>query len=138
MPQQFEIGQTLPGLEIAPVSLETVRAFAAIQRDDNPIHVSEAAARAAGFAAPIVHGAYIYCQFERLILAWGQGRMLSLQCRFVRPLLVGSALRITGRIVAADSATVTLRLLAEDDAGQPLAIGDGRVGLDGNSFSGTD
>lgn len=121
------VGTALPKIVIAAVTHDTVHAFAAIQRDLNPIHLSQDAARAAGFDAPIVHGAFVYCQLERLVRNWERGRLASLQCRFVRPLLVGQALHLGGRVVSLQGEEAVLRLTATTADDIPLAIGEARV-----------
>lgn len=120
-------GTKLPHIVIEAIALDTVRAFADIQRDPNPIHVSDTAAKAAGFDAPIVHGAFIYAQLERLVRQWGRGSLVSLNCRFVRPLLVGQALYLTGRVAAIRGEEAVLRLTATAADATPLAIAEARL-----------
>lgn len=121
------VGTTLPRIVIDAVTIDTVRAFAAVQRDHNPIHLSQNAARTAGFDAPIVHGAYVYCQFERLVRTFGHGQLTSLYCRFVRPLLVGQGLQLTGRVVSLQGEEAVLRLMATATDDTPLAMGEARI-----------
>ena len=99
MKPAVDIGAQLPSLTVGPISLETVTQFSLVQRDFNPIHVSAAAAQAAGFSGPIVHGMFIFGQFERLIRSWQAMDIVSLQGRFLRPVSVGAVLMLSGRVL---------------------------------------
>ena len=94
-----DMSAQFPALSVGPIAPETVAQFSMAQRDLNPIHVSAAAAQAAGFDGPIVHGVFIMGQFERLIRSWQAMEILSLQGRFLRPVSVGAALVLSGRVL---------------------------------------
>jgi len=110
---------------------EQVVAYAAVSGDDNSIHLSAAAARAAGLAQPIVHGMLLMAQFERLIEAWRVDVAVhAMSARFVRPALVGETLTFRGRVVAPTSGRaggVMLRLLVESAQGQLVCVGEAAV-----------
>jgi fatty acid synthase len=124
-----DIGAQLPSLTVGPISPETVTQFSLAQRDFNPIHVSTAAAQAAGFSGPIVHGVFIIGQFERLIRSWEAMDIVSLQGRFLRPVSVGAVLVLSGRVLQKMDDALSLRLLAKDDDGSLVAIGEAKVRL---------
>ena len=105
-----DIGAQFPPLTVGPISLETVTQFSLVQRDFNPIHVSTAAAQAAGFSGPIVHGVFIIGQFERLIRSWQAMDIVSLQGRFLRPVSVGAVLVLSGRVLQKMDDALSLRL----------------------------
>ena len=123
------IGGQFPSLTVGPISLETITQFSLVQRDFNPIHVSATAAQAAGFNGPIVHGVFIIGQFERLIRSWQAMDILSLQGRFLRPVSVGAVLVLSGRVLQKMDDALSLRLLAKDDEGSLVAIGEARLRL---------
>lgn len=120
-------GAQLPSLVVGPIRSETVAQFSLAQRDFNPIHVSTAAAQAAGFSAPIVHGMFIFGQFERLVRSWEAMDIVSLQGRFLRPVSVGAVLVLSGRVLQKAGDALSLRLLAKDDRGSLVAIGEARL-----------
>lgn len=121
------MGAQFPPLAVGPISPETVRQFSLTQRDFNPIHVSAAAAQAAGFNGPIVHGVFIIGQFERLIRSWQAMDIVSLQGRFLRPVSVGAVLVLSGRVLQKMDDALSLRLLAKDEGGSLVAIGEARL-----------
>jgi len=121
------LGAQFPPLTVGPISPETVRQFSLVQRDFNPIHVSAAAAQAAGFEGPIVHGVFIIGQFERLIRSWRAMDILSLQGRFLRPVSVGAALVLSGRVLQTAGDDLSMRLLAKNDEGTLVAMGEARL-----------
>ena len=129
MKPAVDIGGQFPSLTVGPISLETITQFSLVQRDFNPIHVSAAAAQAAGFNGPIVHGVFIIGQFERLIRSWQAMDILSLQGRFLRPVSVGAVLVLSGRVLQKMDDALSLRLLAKDDEGSLVAIGEARLRL---------
>lgn len=122
-----DIGAQLPPLTVGPISLETITHFSLVQRDFNPIHVSTAAAQAAGFSGPIVHGVFIIGQFERLIRSWEAMDIVSLQGRFLRPVSVGAVLVLSGRVLQKMDDALSLRLLAKDEGGSLVAMGEARL-----------
>ena len=122
-----DMGAQFPPLSVGPIALETVAQFSMVQRDFNPIHVSGAAAQAAGFDGPIVHGVFIMGQFERLIRSWQAMDILSLQGRFLLSVPVGAALVLSGRVLQAAGDELHMRLLAKNDQGTLVATGEARV-----------
>ena len=127
MKPAVDMGAQFPPLAVGPISPETVTQFSMVQRDFNPIHVSTAAAQAAGFDGPIVHGVFIIGQFERLIRSWQAMEILSLQGRFLRPVSVGAALVLSGRVLQTAGDELHMRLLAKDEQGTLVATGEAQA-----------
>ncbi|AAZ12912.1 maoC-like dehydratase, putative [Trypanosoma equiperdum] len=74
------------------ITLDDVKAFGPLVGDSNPIHVDEAAAKAAGFQSPVVHGMLAGSLFSGLLgseLPGPQSIYMSQTLRFVVPLFVG-------------------------------------------------
>jgi acyl dehydratase len=70
---------------------EDVKSFAALSGDDNPIHQSDAAAKAAGFDRAIVHGQLVGSLFSYIMGVHlpGKGSIyVSQQVQFCAPVLV--------------------------------------------------
>jgi acyl dehydratase len=129
MKTAVDIGAQLPSLTVGPISPEIITQFSLVQRDFNPIHVSATAAQAAGFSGPIVHGVFIIGQFERLIRSWQAMDIVFLQGRFLRPVSVGAVLVLSGRVLQKMDDALSLRLLAKDDDGSLVAVGEAKVRL---------
>jgi len=101
------------------VTAADMAAFAALSGDDNAIHRDAAAAAAAGFAAPIAHGALGIAVATGLASRLGMTRdtllaLAGLSWRFRAPIMAGDTvtlqLRVTGlrKTSAADRGLVTL------------------------------
>lgn len=115
----------LPSQETtAPVTPEQVGAFAAASCDENPIHLSVDAARAAGLEGPVLHGMLIAGRFETFLERIAGHEIAGLQVRFVRPAPVGSSLTIVARFIGPSGSRLGLRLLATIDGGILVAIGE--------------
>ena len=127
MKTMADIGAQLPSLVVGPISTEIITQFSRAQRDFNPIHVSTAAAQAAGFSGPIVHGMFIFGQFERLVRTWEAMDIVSLQGRFLRPVSVGAVLVLSGRVLQKAGDVLSLRLLAKEEGGSLVAIGEAKL-----------
>ncbi|KGJ81747.1 hypothetical protein GY21_01300 [Cryobacterium roopkundense] len=88
------VTDTLPLIRAARVSAGFSAQYALVSGDDNPIHVDQDAARAAGFAGTIAHGmsvVAIACEIASDALAEGDiGRLRALGVRFSAPVLCDS------------------------------------------------
>ena len=84
------------------ISEDDVRGFAEITGDDNPIHLDEAFARESRFGQRIVHGVLLLGLISKVLGRDfpGHGSIaVSLSCRFLRPVPVGSKVRIEVTII---------------------------------------
>ncbi|WP_421696678.1 MaoC family dehydratase [Aestuariivirga sp.] len=121
----------MPGL---PVSLATgsigsdaVAAFAAASLDLNPVHLSEAAARRAGFSGPVLHGMFLAARLETFLERIPGARILAFSVRFVAPALLGCSITLSARLLGQDGHVLHLRLLATSEEGKILAVAEARV-----------
>ena len=83
------------------VTAEDVRTFADLTGDDNPIHVDEAYAEKTRFGKPIVHGVLLLGFISKVLGRDfpGHGSVaVSISCRFLRPVPVGSEVTVEVRI----------------------------------------
>lgn len=106
----------------------TVRAFAELSGDRNPLHLDEEAAAKGRFGRRIVHGALVTAQFSRLLASDlpGPGTIyLEQQSFFLRPVFVGDTLTISMTVVAVatDSLRVVLETVAVNAAGKRVVEG---------------
>ena len=109
-------GDELPGF-VATVTRGDLVRYAAASGDANPIHLDDAAARAAGLPGVVAHGMATLAIAGRLVTAWaGPGAEVAvLRTRFPRPLVVpvdgGAELSVAGRVAeVADDGTVRVDL----------------------------
>lgn len=83
------------------ISAEDVLKFAEITGDDNPIHIDEEYAKDSRFGKPIVHGVLLLGIISKVLGRDfpGHGSIaVSLSCRFLRPVPVGSEIRVEVKI----------------------------------------
>jgi 3-hydroxybutyryl-CoA dehydratase len=116
-------GTVLPTIEVSPVSVASIDAYARLSGDDNPIHLDEAAAVGAGFAGRVVHGALLAAIVEAAAADWFTGRpVLDISMRFIAPMIAGGAGTVSGRVTDAGSDRVLVRATLADSGGAPLAV----------------
>jgi 3-hydroxybutyryl-CoA dehydratase len=107
------VGEKLP-VRAVRFELDDLRRYAAVSGDDNPIHLDVALAQRAGLAAPPVHGMLLMSSFGPAIEAWRADLTLRrLSAKFLRPILAGESVEISGRVVEVGDG-VLLRLLAHN------------------------
>jgi acyl dehydratase len=102
------------------VTQEQINAYADASGDHNPIHVDPDFARSVGLPGTIAHGLLEMGILADAIASWagGSANLLSLSCRFSKPLLPGDTIICTGTLVSVDDAGVaTLEVGASSDRG---------------------
>ncbi len=98
--ETLEVGQSFSFTRT--LSQEEVRLFADVTGDDNPIHVDPAYAAQTRFGAPIVHGVLLMGIISKVLGRDfpGPGSIaVSLSCRFLRPVPVGSEFTVEVKVV---------------------------------------
>lgn len=86
--------------EITPALID---AFAALSGDDNPLHMDDGAARAAGFAARVSHGVLTMSLLSTLIgtrLPGGGALWQKVQVEWLRPVYAGDRIVVRGEVAA--------------------------------------
>lgn len=102
------------------VSQDQINAYAEASGDHNPIHLDPAFARSVGLPGTIAHGLLEMGILADAIASWagGNANLLSLSCRFSKPLLPGDTIICTGTVVGVDdSGVATLEVGASSDRG---------------------
>ncbi|WP_424138795.1 MaoC family dehydratase [Roseomonas chloroacetimidivorans] len=103
------------------VDHEAVLAYAAITDDFNPVHVDEAFAAATPFGRPIAHGMLsLNLIWQSLRQALGSEVAVSLDIRFVRPVLTGTRVTAGG---AARSDGPGYEVWVRDESGEAVITG---------------
>jgi len=103
------------------VTQEQIDAYAEASGDHNPIHVDPEFAVSVGLPGAIAHGLLEMGILADAVAAWagGNANLLSLSCRFSKPLLAGDTIICTGTVIAIDDAEgiATLEVGASSDRG---------------------
>ena len=103
------------------VTQDQVDAYADASGDHNPIHVDADFARSVGLPGTIVHGLLEMGILTEAVARWAGGfdRVVSMSCRFSKPLLPGSTITCSGRVTDIDDAsgTAVLELGAVSSSG---------------------
>lgn len=105
---------------------DDVAAFSRISGDDNPIHLDEAAAREAGFQAPIVHGMLIASLFSRLLGSDlpGAGTIyLGQDMKFLNPVFIEDVVRAEVEVLEIRPDKPIIRLATRAVTGVPVVEG---------------
>jgi acyl dehydratase len=127
-------GPLLPSLTFGPIEFRNARRYAEVSFDDNPVHLDDAAARAVGLKARVVHGMAIMGLFERAASAWRPGlKIHRLHATFLQPSVLGSQIAFTGRVVQEtpqrNCTDLILRLFVYSDSNDLACVGEaaGRI-----------
>lgn len=115
------VGDQMPALS-RTVTQEQIDAYAQASGDRNPIHVDPDFARAVGLPGTIAHGLLDMAILAEAVARWAGGyeRVVSLSCRFSKPLLPDQTVICTGQVVAVDDSAslATLALEATSSSGE--------------------
>jgi acyl dehydratase len=102
------VGSVAAGEELPPVSRvvtrEDARAYADASGDRNPLHLDDAAARAAGFDGVIAHGMFTMGHLASAVTAWaGEGAFVRrMRVQFRAPVAMGETIVARGRVRSVD------------------------------------
>ena len=125
------VGTAPPPRWFGPIDAQWARRYVEAAGDDNPLHRDAAAARAAGFAGPILPGMLLLGLAERAVRGWYPGwRIVHLSGQFLAPLCVPDSIAVSARVarVEADAAPprMVLRLFVRPavDARMTACIGE--------------
>jgi acyl dehydratase len=92
-------GDTLPALELPPISRLALALYCGASGDHNPIHVDTDFAQSAGMPDVFAHGMLSAAWLGRLLTQWvPQSAIRSLDVRFAAITHVGERITCTGRI----------------------------------------
>jgi acyl dehydratase len=136
------VREVVGGLELPPlarvVTAEDVKAYAEAGGDGNPLHQSDAVARAAGFPGIIAHGMFTMGHLAACVARWAGGpeRVRRLTSHFRAPVLMGEEILAGGRVRSVDAhrgiAIVDCWVTLERDGRteSPIKRGEAEVLLD--------
>lgn len=111
-----KVGDKLPPRVFPGFEAADLLRYAKASGDDNPIHIDETLARAAGLESCPVQGMLLMTCFVPALEAWRPDlQVQSLSGKFLRPVFASESIEIAGRVVDVRSGqepSVVLRLLA--------------------------
>ena len=130
-PDWPKAGDEISAKDFGPFAREALARYAAVSGDDNPLHLDPNAARAAGLPGPPIHGMLILSCFEPLIMRWRRDLFIArLSGKFLRPVLAGEGIRVSGRVVRRRDVPrpeLTLRLIARAQNNDLAVLGEATV-----------
>jgi acyl dehydratase len=98
--EAVHVGDTLPPLELAPITRTTLALFAGASGDHNQIHIDTDYARQAGMVDVFAHGMLSMAYLGRLLTQWVDQRQLrEFGVRFTGITHLGHRITCTGRVV---------------------------------------
>ena len=102
------------------VTREQIASYADASGDRNPIHLDEAAARAAGLPGIIAHGMLGMAQLANFVVGWAgdHRRLRLLRCRFSAMMLPGDLITFSGRVTGEREGLLQLELEAQNQKGE--------------------
>lgn len=127
----INVGDTLPPLQLPPLSRLTLAQYCGASGDYNPIHVDSDYARDhAGLDDVIGHGSLTMAQLGRLLTNWTpQSTIKRLQIRLKAATHIGDVITCTGEVTEIRGNTIKIGLQAMSDQGVCLASGEAIVCL---------
>ena len=98
--EQVHVGDELPTLERV-VTREDVKEYADASGDQNPLHLNDDAAKAAGFPGVIAHGMYTMSHLATSIVRWAGdvSALTRLRVQFRAPVFAGETIVAGGKVV---------------------------------------
>lgn len=126
------VGDKLPPQTFGPFDMARLARYAEVSGDKNPIHLDADLAQRAGLDAPPVQGMLLMSTFAPALAAWQPRLVLQrLSAKFLRPVLAGQSIVISGRvaeIAAEESLRVTLRLMAHNEQRELVILAEAALG----------
>ena len=114
--------------DLAPPSM---RSFALVGGDHNPLHRSVLAARLSGLDAPVVHGLWTAARAGAFVVdevcAGDPSRLLDWNVRFVAPVALGAAIELEAARVAIEAGAERVEVVVSA-SGTVVATGEALVG----------
>jgi acyl dehydratase len=129
MKPELEVGHTVFSTAY-PVERTDLARYADASGDHNPIHLDEAAAKAAGLPDVIAHGMYTMGLVSRAILEWlaaagVDARITEFSARFAKPVVVpadgGTVVAIEGKVRKVEGHTVEIAIAVTSNGEKVLA-----------------
>lgn len=130
-----QVGETLPGVFMGPITRHTLASYAGASGDYNPLHTDLDYARIAGMPDVFAHGMLSVAYLARVLTHWVDPSALrSLGVRFVAITHVGDEVHcratVSKKHLDHGEKRVTLELSAHNQSGEMKITGTAVVALD--------
>jgi acyl dehydratase len=130
----LQVGDSIPPLELPPLTRLTLALYCGASGDHNPIHVDVDFARSAGMPDVIAHGMLSMAWLGRLVTQWmPQTALRDLSVRFAAMTQVGERITCRGEVVeisdVAGERRVRLSITTSNEHGQVKLAGEAVVAL---------
>lgn len=100
---------SVPAAVFGPVTRSMLAEYASASGDNNPLHLSDAAARQAGYPEVIAQGMLSMAFVGRWVTSWCPlHAVLSMNSRFTSPTPLGSHLRCEGHVRSVENDSLTV------------------------------
>ena len=129
---EIQVGDTLPALNLPPISRTTLALFAGASGDHNPIHIDTDFARKAGMPDVFAQGMLSMAWLGRLITQWvPQSQLRRFDVRFQGITHLANAISCTGRVMEKRDAdrSVRVEVQSSNQHGQTKIAGDAWISL---------
>ena len=129
------VGIALPSLIKGPLTISDLVRFGAATNDYSEIHFDEAAARARGLPAPVVHGPLKSAFLAQMLTGWmgPEGTLRRLACQYRRMDVAGETLtccgKVTGKSVRDGEGWIEVEVWTENGRGEITTRGTATVTL---------
>jgi acyl dehydratase len=133
--QKLAVGDTMPVLQLPPISRTTLALFAGASGDHNPIHIDIDFAHNAGMKDVFAHGMLSMAYLARALAQWvPQRRILRYGVRFAAITQLGDRVQCSGKVVEklthAGRPCARIELTAAKRSGEVTLAGEALVALD--------
>jgi acyl dehydratase len=130
----LQVGDTIPDLQVPPISRRTLAIYAGASGDHHPLHVDSDYAREAGLGDVFAHGMLSAAYLGRLITNWaGQGRLRTLKMRFTGITHLRDAPHCTGRVSERfeenGEARLRVEMVCANQDGEQKIVGEAVVAI---------
>lgn len=126
-----KVGDVIGPFSFGPFDAARLARYAAVSGDDNPLHLDQDVAAAAGLDATPVHGMLLMSCFEPALDAWRSDFSIAqISAKFLRPILAGQGIVICGRVLRATydgEAELVLRLMARGPDGDLAILAEAKM-----------
>ncbi|GAC1355369.1 MAG: MaoC family dehydratase [Variovorax sp.] len=133
--QKLAVGDTMPVLQLPPISRTTLALFAGASGDHNPIHIDIDFAQKAGMKDVFAHGMLSMAYLARALTEWvPQRRILRYGVRFAAITQLGDRVQCSAKVVEklthAGRPCARIELTAAKRSGEVTLAGEALVALD--------
>lgn len=122
--QELNVGDSLPSVELAPVSRLDLIKYAGASGDFNPIHTIDKAAEKAGLPGIIAHGMWTMGNLSKLFTPYvEEGFVKKYSVRFSGMVFLNDVVTLKAELVGKNDHILDFRVAAENQKGKKVVKG---------------